>query len=154
MRIGGVLNLEQIVQDAPEQAAPDAARVLVYFIRDRAPKAKHGSRNWMARIRTGGNVSLPLEPTADVQAALTALTSDVMRLHSDPRVVVLDLHGLHPAGARLPGVDLTDVHLEGVDLTGADLNGSTLTIANLNGARLASANLIEVDLTYTERFVT
>ncbi|MFD9068477.1 pentapeptide repeat-containing protein [Streptomyces lasiicapitis] len=150
VRIGGVLNLEQIVQDAPEQAAPDAARVLVHFIRNRAPKAKHDRRNWMARMRAGGNASLPLEPAADVQAALTALTSDVMRLNADPRVVVLDLHGLHLAGARLPGVDLTDTHLEGVDLTGADLNGSTLTMANLNGARLTSANLIDVDLTYTE----
>ncbi len=148
VRIGGVLNLEQIVQDAPEQAAPDAARVLVHFIRNRAPKAQHSRRKWMARMRSGDNTSLPLEPAADVQAALTALTSDVMRLHADPRVVVLDLHGLHLAGSTLPGVDLTDTHLEGVDLTGADLNGATLAMANLNAVRLTSANLIDVDLTY------
>ncbi|MFE0187300.1 pentapeptide repeat-containing protein [Streptomyces sp. NPDC058989] len=148
VRIGGVLNLEQIVQDAPEQAAPDAARILVHFIRNRAPKAQHSRRKWMARMRGEDYTSLPLEPAADIQAALTALTSDVMRLHADPRVLVLDLHGLHLAGSMLPGVDLTDTHLEGVDLTGADLNGATLAMANLNAARLTSANLIHVDLTY------
>lgn len=106
VRIGGVLNLEQIVQDAPEQAAPDAARVLVHFIRNRAPKAQHSRRKWMARMRGGDNTSLPLEPAADVQAALTALTSDVMRLHADPRVVVLDLHGLHLARSRASMIGL------------------------------------------------
>ncbi|MEU0228187.1 hypothetical protein ABZ177_28090 [Streptomyces sp. NPDC006284] len=35
VRIGGILALEQIVRDAPEQAATDAARVLGHFIRER-----------------------------------------------------------------------------------------------------------------------
>ncbi|MEU1038316.1 pentapeptide repeat-containing protein [Streptomyces sp. NPDC005907] len=150
VRIGGVLNLEQIVQDSPEQAAPDAARVLVHFIRNRAPKAQHSRRKRLACMRSGDNTSLPVEPAADIQAALTALTSDVMCLHADPRVVVLDLHGLHLAGAMLPSVDLTDTHLEGVDLSGADLNGATLAMANLKAARLTSASLIHVDLTHAE----
>ncbi|GAA3370033.1 hypothetical protein GCM10020367_15050 [Streptomyces sannanensis] len=40
VRIGGILALEQIVQDAPEQAATDAAEVLGHFIRHRAPRAR------------------------------------------------------------------------------------------------------------------
>ncbi|MGW0747782.1 hypothetical protein ACWD3I_48940, partial [Streptomyces sp. NPDC002817] len=39
VRIGGILALEQIVQDAPEQAATDAARVLGHFIRHHAPSS-------------------------------------------------------------------------------------------------------------------
>ena len=38
VRIGGILALEQIVQDAPEQAATDAAHVLGHFVRHRAPR--------------------------------------------------------------------------------------------------------------------
>ncbi|MER5890904.1 hypothetical protein ABT160_44405 [Streptomyces sp. NPDC001941] len=38
VRIGGILALEQIVQDAPEQAATDAARVLGHFLRAQAPR--------------------------------------------------------------------------------------------------------------------
>ncbi|WP_157855740.1 hypothetical protein [Streptomyces aureocirculatus] len=40
VRIGGILALEQIVQDAPEQAAASAARVLGRFSRHRAPRAE------------------------------------------------------------------------------------------------------------------
>ncbi|MFF3068858.1 hypothetical protein [Kitasatospora sp. NPDC057936] len=40
VRIGGVLALEQIVQDAPEQAT-HAAQVLGHFVRDRAPARPH-----------------------------------------------------------------------------------------------------------------
>jgi cation transport ATPase len=43
VRIGGILALEQIVRDAPEQAATDAARVLNHFIRDCAPKVALGT---------------------------------------------------------------------------------------------------------------
>ncbi|MFD5801551.1 hypothetical protein [Streptomyces sp. NPDC127020] len=43
VRIGGILALEQIVQDSPEQAATDAARVLGHFIREGAPKAARPS---------------------------------------------------------------------------------------------------------------
>ncbi|GGX70295.1 pentapeptide repeat-containing protein [Streptomyces fructofermentans] len=107
VRIGGILALKQIVQDAPEQA--DAARVLGHFIRHRAPKANFGP----------ADEPLPAEPAADVQAALT-------RTHVDPREP-LDLHGLHPAGAQLRQADLTRAHLRGAMLTEAELDGATFT---------------------------
>ncbi|WP_199551685.1 pentapeptide repeat-containing protein [Streptomyces sp. N35] len=143
VRIGGILALEQIVQDAPDQAATDAARVLGHFIRDRAAEAhpKGGQRP----------ASLPMKPAADVQAALTALTRSESRTHVDPREV-LNLRGVHLAGADLRLADLTDARLEGATLTGADLGGATLTKAELTGtaltnAVLLAANLTEADLT-------
>ncbi|MFD0271889.1 pentapeptide repeat-containing protein [Streptomyces sp. NPDC127106] len=122
VRIGGILALEQIVRDAPEQAATDAARVLGHFIRRRAPGA--------ARSQDSDDVAgpdspdcggqLPDEPEADVQAALTALTRAESRTHVDPREG-LDLHGLHLAGADLAHADLTHANLIGTTLTEVDL---------------------------------
>ncbi|WP_371571337.1 pentapeptide repeat-containing protein [Streptomyces canus] len=137
VRIGGVLALEQIVQDTPEQAATDAARVLGHFVRHRAPKAE----TQPAAAEASSN-PLPTEPEADVQAALTALTRTESRTHIDPRER-LDLRGLHLAGARLHGADLTDADLMGATLTDADLSKATLTRANLHSASLTGAQLVE-----------
>ncbi|MFF8574064.1 pentapeptide repeat-containing protein [Streptomyces sp. NPDC015237] len=134
VRIGGILALEQIVRDAPEQAATDSARVLGHFIRERAPKAHPG------------NVSLPESPTADVQEALTALTRPASRTHVDPREP-LNLRGLHLAGAHLAGADLTRADLSGATLTHADLTKATLTRARLTDAKLTEAILIRARLT-------
>ncbi|MEU5298604.1 pentapeptide repeat-containing protein [Streptomyces umbrinus] len=138
VRIGGILALEQIVQDAPEQAATDAAEVLGHFIRYRAPKARRQDAP-----DAGG---LPDELEADVQAALTALTRAESRTHVDPRQQ-LDLSGLHLVGARLKATDLTYVNLRGADLTGAYLSGATMTEANLIKATLTKATLFEAKLT-------
>ncbi|WP_190136175.1 pentapeptide repeat-containing protein [Streptomyces longispororuber] len=139
IRIGGILALEQIVQDAPDQAATDAARVLGHFIRHRTlhaapPPAPESSGNQPAAE------PLPREPAADIQAALTALTRTESRTHVDPREK-LALHGLHLAGARLMQADLTDADLGGATLTRAALGGATLTRATLYGARLSNAEL-------------
>ncbi|WP_051901037.1 pentapeptide repeat-containing protein [Streptomyces aureus] len=139
VRIGGILALEQIVQDAPEQAATDAARVLGHFIRHRAPKA------------AGEEHPLPRKPAADVQAALTALTLAESRTHVDPREQ-LDLRELHLAGARLGQADLTDADLSGATLTNANLAGAMLTDANLAGATLTNANLFRATLTKASLF--
>ncbi|MGA5292267.1 pentapeptide repeat-containing protein [Streptomyces pseudogriseolus] len=136
VRIGGILALEQIVQDAPEQAATDAARVLGHFIRDRAPKTAHHPPS----------EPLPEELEADIQAALTALTRTESRTHVDPREP-LDLHGLHLAGAQLTKADLTDANLVGATLTKANLGGATLTEVNLGGATLTEVNLGGATLT-------
>ncbi len=142
VRIGGILALEQIVQDAPEQAATDAARVLNHFIRHRAPKARPAPV--LGNSEPDGShpdhSELPDEPAADVQAALTALTRAESRTHVDPRER-LDLHGLHLVGAHLRGADLTHANLDGAVLTDADLAGAVLTKANLDGALLTKANL-------------
>ncbi|MGW9131405.1 pentapeptide repeat-containing protein [Streptomyces sp. NPDC055681] len=151
VRIGGILALEQIVQDAPEQAATDAARVLGHFIRDRAPKAALTAPTPGLDGRTPTSTppdseELPQEPAADVQAALTALTRAESRTHVDPREL-LDLHGLHLAGAQLHHADLTKANLIGATLTEANLSVATLTEANLIGATLTKANLRGATLT-------
>ncbi|MEV2235431.1 pentapeptide repeat-containing protein [Streptomyces phaeochromogenes] len=116
--------LEQIVQDAPEQAATDAAHVLGHFIRDRAPKTAP-----LPDPDDPHRGPLPVEPAADVQAALTALTRAESRTHVDPREK-LDLHGLHLAGAQLAQADLTGGHLYGATFTEADLSGADLSSAH------------------------
>ncbi|MGW0990285.1 pentapeptide repeat-containing protein [Streptomyces sp. NPDC002486] len=138
VRIGGILALEQIVQDAPEQAATDAAEVLSHFIRHRAPKAR--------RQNDPDNGGLPNELEADVQAALTALTRAESRTHVDPRQR-LDFRGLHLAGAYLKAADLTYADLRMADLTGAYLSGATLTEATLISTNLAKATLFGATLT-------
>ncbi|CAL9648110.1 pentapeptide repeat-containing protein [Streptomyces sp. enrichment culture] len=145
VRIGGILALEQIVQDAPEQAATDAARVLGHFIRERTPKAAPPPS---PDNPDNGPPSEPLpdEPAADIQAALTALTRTESRTHVDPREP-LDLHGLHLTGAQLAEADLTQANLRGATLTQANLEGATLTEASLIGATLTEANLYEATLT-------
>ncbi|MCX4564634.1 pentapeptide repeat-containing protein [Streptomyces phaeochromogenes] len=138
VRIGGILALEQIVRDAPEQAATDAAHVLGHFIRHHAPRTApppdlddphHGPH---ADPR-------PSEPAADVQAALTALTALTRaesRTHVDPR----ERLDLHLAGAQLTQADLTEANLLGVTFTGARLDGVTFTGAVLSEADLSSAS--------------
>ncbi|WP_176953843.1 pentapeptide repeat-containing protein [Streptomyces indicus] len=148
VRIGGILALGQIVRDAPEQVATDAARVLGHFIRDRAPKAAPApnSEESESTSPSGGLSELPSEPDADVQAALTALTRAESRSYVDPHEF-LELRGLHLAGAQLHQADLTAAFLSGTTLTGADLGDATLTEANLIGVNLAGADLTDATLT-------
>ncbi|MFJ8825606.1 pentapeptide repeat-containing protein [Streptomyces sp. NPDC102467] len=154
VRIGGILAMEQILQDAPEQAATDAATVLRHFVRDRVPRA--------APTSTGPDGSgLPQELAADVQTALTFLTRADLRPHVSIREG-LALSDLHLAGALLSHADLTEAFLKGATLTGAYLGeatlaraylretrlaGADLTGANLRGATLAGADLTGADLT-------
>jgi uncharacterized protein YjbI with pentapeptide repeats len=158
VRIGGVLALEQIVHDAPEQAA-DAARVLIHFLRDSAPRvisAPAAATGESSGVEPTPIDPLPDEPAADIQITLTALTRRESRSHVDPREP-LDLHGLHLAGASLKEAELTNADLREVTLTGADLSGATLTGANLrdttltgvylSGAILAGAKLSGAELT-------
>ncbi|MEJ8662190.1 pentapeptide repeat-containing protein [Streptomyces sp. MS1.AVA.4] len=141
VRIGGILVLEQIVQDAPEQAT-DAAHVLGHFIRRRAPRAAGAFRDERGKQAK----SLPAKPDADVQTALTALTRRKSRVHVHPREA-LDLSGLHLVGARLESADLTDANLEWANLAKADLRMADLTDAILYQANLAKAYLYQANLT-------
>ncbi|WP_459007600.1 pentapeptide repeat-containing protein [Streptomyces aculeolatus] len=135
VRLGGVLALEQIVQDAPEQAT-HAAQVLAHFVRDRAPTAEiawptgpDGTHAPEAEVIDSDM------PAADVQAALTALVRPASRAHVDADTP-LHFSSLRLTHAYLPGADLT-----GADLTGTNLTGAVLFDANLVGARLQGANL-------------
>ncbi|MFH9990438.1 pentapeptide repeat-containing protein [Streptomyces luteogriseus] len=170
VRIGGVLALEQIVQDAPEQAT-HAAQVLYAFIRERAPRVQDRDRAAAIKIaqrrakkgssRKGEPSSLPpSSPHADVQAALTALTRSASRRHVDSSVRI-DLSGFHLAGVQLQradlrGVDLSNANLEnadlseclltGVDMSNSNLRGAVMVDANLEGCNLRMADLSGADL--------
>ncbi|GLW67332.1 hypothetical protein Arub01_55750 [Actinomadura rubrobrunea] len=146
VRYGGVLALEQIVQDAPDQAT-HATQVLVVFVRDRAPNCRRPDQEPSLERRP----PLPYEPEADVQAALTALTRTASRRHVDRTAAPLDLSYRHLAGASLRGADVRDAILEGANLSGATLwyadlreailKDADLSYARLNGALLYKGNL-------------
>jgi uncharacterized protein YjbI with pentapeptide repeats len=145
VRIGGILALEQIVRDAPEQAATDAAHVLGHFIRRRTPRALTAPTAALPTLDSQGK-ALPDAPDADVQAALSALTRAESRTHVDSREK-LNLRGLHLAGADLRQADLTGADLSGVTLTKADMYEATLTEADLREATLTKAVLSGATLT-------
>ncbi|MEU9785562.1 pentapeptide repeat-containing protein [Streptomyces phaeochromogenes] len=150
VRIGGILALEQIVQDAPEQAATDAAHVLGHFIRHRAPRTAPPPD--LDDPHRGPHADpLPTEPAADVQAALTALTRAESRTHVDPREQ-LDLHGLHLAGAQLTQADFKGADLSGATFTGAHLSGATFADAHLSGATFTRANLSDATFADADLF--
>ena len=154
VRLGGILALEQIVQDAPDQAE-HAAQVLNAFIRRQAPAPRPpeagtfaGGRERITAARrnarkgipsTPAPTPLPNAPAADVQQALTALTR--------PTTTHADLHHLHLAGAQLNSADLTHARLQGANLTHAQLQGANLTHAQLLDADLIHADLHAADLT-------
>ncbi|WTO32959.1 pentapeptide repeat-containing protein [Streptomyces achromogenes] len=129
--IGGVLALEQIVQDAPDQGM-HAARVLNAFVQRHTQTA--GAPGGLA------SVQLPEEPGEMVQEALRALTAPGSRRRGGSWPPV-DLAGRHLAKARLPGADLRGALLEG-----ATLRGAVLCRARLDGADLADADLVRADL--------
>lgn len=152
VRTGGVLALEQIVQDAPDQAT-HAAQVLNALLRRHAPRrtradvpAARDSPHRGAVLLPESPRDLPGKPESDVQYALTALTGPAVRRHADP-AQLLDLTELHLAGARLDGAGLAHARLDRADLTGARLGGAVLTHACLEGAVLAGAGLSGADLT-------
>ncbi|MET9562202.1 pentapeptide repeat-containing protein [Streptomyces tauricus] len=132
VRLGGVLAMEQIVQDAPDQG-DHAARVLNAFVREQAPAA---ATTQLAAAQ------LAKKPDEQVQEALRALTA-ARPGRSDSRAPV-DLAGLHLRKAQLTGAHLNGALLKGatlseVDLRGARLKGADLTGADLTGADLSSA---------------
>ncbi|MFD5878476.1 pentapeptide repeat-containing protein [Streptomyces yangpuensis] len=169
VRIGGILALEQIVKDAPDQVATDAGRVLNHFLHDQAPKRTLSAVDLERAAKTGE--ALSDKPGADVQVALTALTRAESRTHVDPTAPP-DLIGLHLAGAYLVEADLTGAFINRADLTHADLHlanlsgallmdavlihaqlvGVALTNANLNSATLTRADLTGADLTGADLF--
>jgi hypothetical protein len=132
VRIGGVLAMEQIVQDAPDQG-DHAARVLNAFVRRHAPDA---ARTTLAAAQ------LPKRPEEHVQEALRALTAkQPWRIG---RRMPVDLAGLHLKGAgledaQLRGASLKDAFLVGANLRGAMLKGADFSGADLTGADLSTA---------------
>ncbi|MFC8429230.1 pentapeptide repeat-containing protein [Streptomyces sp. NPDC057253] len=159
VRLGGVLALEQIVQDAPDQAA-NAARVLNAFIRQRAPRrpsldgAPHLPRGErIAALRRAARRKavvqptpeerLPFPPDADVQYALAALSRSASRRNLD---VDINLGQLHLAGADLShgdirGINFGDADMEMADFQDAVADRAAFGWVNLRAARLSGASL-------------
>lgn len=156
VRTGGVLALEQIVEDAPEQAT-HAAQILNSFLRDRAPRrakpppgrkgrasaARRAARRWISPPASAP--VLPDVPHADVEAALTALTRPESRRHVD-QAQRIDLSYLHLVRARLIQARLDKAELSRADLTGALLFEADLTNATLYGADLSGASFLQARL--------
>ncbi|MFD8111042.1 MULTISPECIES: pentapeptide repeat-containing protein [Streptomyces griseus group] len=129
VRLGGVLAMEQIVQDAPDQG-DHAARVLNAFVRRQAPVA---AKTPLAAAQ------LAEKPEEHVQEALRALTTE--RPWRGGSRAPVDLAGLHLRKAQLAGACLDGALLKGATLSEADLRGACLT-----GADLADADLTRADL--------
>jgi hypothetical protein len=144
-RVGGVYSLEHVMLES-ERDHDTVVQVLAAFVREHAPiKAKardtvaSESGRWM-HPPTGtphGRKPGLIEPSADVQAALTVLGRRPRR-DETPR---LDLRR-----TDLRGADLFNARLEGADLTGAHLGRARLARAHLEAAYLTSARLERADL--------
>jgi uncharacterized protein YjbI with pentapeptide repeats len=85
-------------------------------------------RNWLARLRSVGTVSL------------ASKCLEFLNLGGS------DLGGAYLRGAYLEGANLEGANLEGANLRGANLEGAYLERANLLGANLLGANLLGANL--------
>ena len=154
VRIGGVYALEQVLRDSPEHHA-NVVDVLVAFVRAhtrltaparvRRDTTTHQGTHAVALSVLPEPLDHPVEPHADVQAALTVLGR--LPHHSRP-TARLNLADLHLAGIRLDRANLAGALLRRTNLAGAQLRGSNLTGADLSKANLARALLTEADLTH------
>ncbi|MEU0948497.1 pentapeptide repeat-containing protein [Streptomyces canus] len=157
IRIGGVIALEQILQDAPEQSL-HTAQVLGAFIRRRAPKARSINVELTTRVvnarktamrrpgaSTGREQPLPLTPDEDVQAALTVLTRPDLRRRIGPAGA--DFSNLHLAGATFYESDLSYFNLSGATLSEARLRSAILVETNLDDADLSNSDISHANCT-------
>ena len=131
VRIGGIYALHQLLVDSRDHHS-DILGVLVAFIRQQVPRVRIAPE---ADSRIYPPSPLPSEPTADVQAAFTALC---IRPHRPSKEQL----PLHLARLHLQNIDLAGVSLRNVDFSGSCLEG-----ANFRGARLRNLILAGSDLT-------
>ncbi|MFM9709120.1 pentapeptide repeat-containing protein [Streptomyces galilaeus] len=148
VRVGGILALEQVVRDAPDQTI-HIHKLLSAFIRKQAPRRRMEKPHHPLGHTRGP--TLPMQPEPDVQAALSTVTHPEFRKNVNQQMRV-DLTRLHLAGLSLIGADLSWANLQGADLTGADLsvtklNDALLDGANLTKAKLVGSNLADADMT-------
>lgn len=175
VRYGGVLALDQIVHDAPDQAT-HATEVLEAFVRTRSPlppvTARTRVRGWVGRGMDGLPVHLPRLTqrmpwllhmrkrksgvAEDVQVALTSLTRPAARRAvsaghtlrlAEVRLVGALLGYADLSGAVLSNSDLSDTWLVRANLSKADLSWANLSGAWLPGATLSRASLLKANLT-------
>jgi uncharacterized protein YjbI with pentapeptide repeats len=155
VRVGGIQALSRLIHDSPIHH-DDTIEILAAFIRNRAPMASRntGSREAEKNLAHEPEPqNLRRSPSADVQAALTAIAHRPRR----PERTAIALLGLDLAGADLEranlaradftGTDLAGVRLRKADMTHANLRAVILVGADLESADLISANLSVADLT-------
>jgi uncharacterized protein YjbI with pentapeptide repeats len=155
VRLSGIITLEQILQDAPDQAT-HAARVLNTFIQERTPTKTSSAlplRRSVVEARRAARqpapepvhaTTRPDVPPSDIQAALTALTRPASRTNVAGSQAIC-LAGLHLVSASFAGADL-----HGADLRRADLRRARLGRADFREAWLGSADLRDAILTHTD----
>ncbi|MDO0911123.1 pentapeptide repeat-containing protein [Streptomyces sp. DT2A-34] len=155
VRLGGILALEQILQDSPTQAN-HAVQVLNGFVREKSPKVgerKERQRAVVARraAKRSGRRKTPsaadrLGLPSDIHAALVALAG-----WSDRKSPGMDqvphLGGLDLSGAFIPEIDLHRAEMRGASVSRANLIGADLRLARLDNALLIAALLEGADLT-------
>ena len=129
VRIGGVLAMEQIVQDAPDQG-DHAARVLNAFVLPSCTSRRVGCAG-------GGEVAEGAGGAGPGGAARLDGEATLARWPTRP----VDLAGLHLKGARLRDAQLGGALLKGATLTGVDLRGAVLKDADLSDADLTRAEI-------------
>ncbi|MEJ8638936.1 pentapeptide repeat-containing protein [Streptomyces sp. MS2.AVA.5] len=170
VRIGGLLALEQIVQDAPGQAG-HATQVLKAFVRDRAsrvpaprPALARSARIAAARrAARNGETPPPIpsarrRPDADVQQVVDTLVGPKVYEHPDDDIHEweggrehtegrsINFSDLDLAGADFHRADLCGVRLDGADLTQATMTKCYLQWASLEGADLTGASMYGANL--------
>ncbi|MFJ8763015.1 pentapeptide repeat-containing protein [Streptomyces cyaneofuscatus] len=151
--MGGILAIEQLSVDTPEQSV-NAERVLRSFVRRAAPKTV----DFMGLGDASEQTILPSVPSDDIQAALAVLGNASIRHPGNTMIPGLALENLHLAGAVLPQAhfrgsrihecDLSAATLEKANFFGAWLTGTNLTLAQLTGADMTNAILEQVNLSH------
>lgn len=131
VRLSGVLTLEQIASQNPEDYRITISQVLSVFVVDTMSSA---------RVDVGRDSDVL--PSMDVVAAINAIQS--LRPADSDRRIALD--GVNFADTRIPEIDLHSASLnEGVftnaDMRRANLSNSLLLNANLEAANLEGAKL-------------
>ncbi|WP_199896483.1 pentapeptide repeat-containing protein [Streptomyces niger] len=133
VRIGGILALKQILQDAPNQAE-DAAQVLQTFV--------HEHTEEQGEI-DGTECVLP-----DVQVALSALGHAVHRAGTSLQLRTRKLAGADLRGFRLENADLAGSSLKGAEISlcsliDTDMSGIDATDANMSHSRFWDCDFFE-----------
>ena len=150
LRIGGLLALEQIVQDSPDQAN-DASEVLQAFLKWQAGERieritrKQNLKTFFRRYSSSITPLHPWSPSVrdDVQVALTSITRPKSRVHANRH---LSLTNLNLCGARLTGADLRSINFTDTDLSGSYVYDSDLTGAQLLESRAVGIQFLESTL--------
>lgn len=140
VRLGGILGLEQIA-DVHEDERYKIARVLVSFIRNKAPINSEENN-----LETEDDFATYREQRLDIEAAIRALVKIVSDMEQRgeiqrQRTDICDLRNTDLRGLELYHMDLSHFNLEKTDFSGAWLAGSDFTGARLERSKFILAQL-------------